>query len=155
MSLFSGIKWIAILSILLLFIAGLYYISNMQTKLNQCKVNTERLTQAIAEQQEVIETKQREYEEIRAVNLELTELNDKLSKDIENLNDRLNVRANGTSRDFGKITRDKPVLINKIINRATDKVNRCFELASGAPLKEGEKNSECEALIDAISNLNY
>lgn len=38
----------------------------------------------------------------------------------------------------------KPELVERIINNASDNALRCFELLSGAPLNEREKNAETE-----------
>jgi hypothetical protein len=53
--------------------------------------------------------------------------------------------------DLGNLAQNKPGLVEKIINAATAKANRCFELVSGAELTDKEKeatdgksfNSEC------------
>lgn len=148
----SAIKWVAILIVVGVLAGGVYYVSNMKAALAISEQNNQKLTDAVAEQQAVLEQKTKEIATIQKLNKELNAQAQQLQKDIDDLNTKFNVSANGTSRDFGDITRAKPGLINKIIDKATDNVNRCFEIASGAPLKEGEKNAECQELINSISN---
>lgn len=71
----------------------------------------------------------------------------RLNEENEDLKVKFDEKSNGDRRDLGLLASKKSKLIQKIVNRATVKVNRCFELATGATLKEGEKNSECKELV--------
>jgi hypothetical protein len=59
---------------------------------------------------------------------------------------------------LGFLGSKKPALVEKIINAASDKVGRCFELLSGADLTDNERNakdaksfnSECPWLYDSL-----
>lgn len=148
---FQAIKYVSMLVMIMLVIRGLYYVVNLKAELATSEANNVKLETAVSVQQKVIVQKAKEFEIIQGINEELTTQNAKLEQDVKNLNEKFNVSANGQSRDFGAITRVKPALIEKIINNATTKVNRCFEIASGSPLKEGEKNNECQELIDYIN----
>jgi len=61
-----------------------------------------------------------------------------------------------TKNNIGSLAQNKPVLVEKIINNATENANRCFELISGAMLTDKEKeakdgksfNSECPWMFD-------
>ena len=141
MSIFSAIKYVSILIIVVVFAGGLYYVSDLKASFKISEENSKKLETVVNDQKNLINIKSLEIEKIQFINSELSESNDKLKEEINKLNERFNVSANGQSRDFGAITRAKPALINKIINRATEKVNRCFEIATGSPLKEGEKNA--------------
>ena len=44
--------------------------------------------------------------------------------------------------DLGNLGSKKPSLVERIINNASAKVGRCFELESGAKLTEKEKNAK-------------
>lgn len=147
----SAVKWLSILIVVGILAGGLFYVSNMKAALAQSEENSRKLQESVQQQQAVLEQKTKEIALIQNLNSKLNEQNQKLQADIDNLNERFNVSANGTSRDFGDITRAKPGLINKIIDRATDNVNRCFEIASGAPIEEGEKNNECQELINSLT----
>ena len=54
---------------------------------------------------------------------------------------------------------DKTKVIEKIINNATDNSQRCFEILTGSPLTEKEKNatkkSEINPECPSIANPNY
>ena len=69
------------------------------------------------------------------------EVNDKLEQDKKNLSDRLG------KHDLGNLAENKPGLVEKIINKASDSAARCMEIASGSPLTEeelnGKPNREC------------
>lgn len=148
MSFFSAVKWIAILVAVILFAGGSYYVMNLKANLAIAEENTKKLETAVKDQQQVIANKTIEIEQIQIINSDLSEKLIAAQEEVKKLNEKFTVSANGQSRDFGAITRVKPVLINKIINKATVKVNRCFELASGSEPKEGETNNECQDLID-------
>ena len=61
---------------------------------------------------------------------------------------KFNQTQNGGERDFGSLAFKKPKLIENIINEGTKNVNRCLELISGAIPEEGEKNAQCQEIID-------
>jgi hypothetical protein len=62
--------------------------------------------------------------------------------------------------DIGNLAENKPGLVERVINGASIKAGRCFELLSGAPLTDKEKeaengksfNSECPWLFDNYSS---
>lgn len=85
---------------------------------------------------------------IQERNKELNTIITSQSRELAKLRERFKVNAKGVSRDFGDISRAKPGLVKKIINKGTRDVNRCFELATGADLKEKEKNNECKSLTN-------
>ena len=59
--------------------------------------------------------------------------------------DALNKRLG--KHDIGNLAENKPGLVEKIINKASDSAARCMEIASGSPLTEeelnGTPNREC------------
>jgi septal ring factor EnvC (AmiA/AmiB activator) len=151
MGFLSAVKWVSIAAMAMMFLGGVYYVMNLKESLAISESNNMKLEQSVADQAEVIEAKRAEIKQIQKANQELTATVQQQQEAIDKLNEKFNVSANGQSRDFGAITRVKPELIERIINRATDNVNRCFEIATGAPLEEGEKNNECQELINSIS----
>lgn len=144
---FGSLKWIAIAGVTASILAGLWYISNLQANLAISEENNKKLTTAVQDQQVLIDNQVKDIESIQNTMVAINEQRIELQNKLNELDEKFNISANGTSRDFGKITRAKPSLINKIIDKATDNANRCFELATGSPIKEGEKNSECQDLI--------
>lgn len=73
--------------------------------------------------------------------------------DKEELRRRFNQDIEGMRRDFGKKAKQETEKMTVVINQASDKVARCFELSTGAPLVPGETNSECPELIVALKKL--
>lgn len=152
MGIFSAAKWIAAVVALILFVIGMWWVSNLKADLAISEQNNKVLAQSVEDQKAVILQKETDIQQIQSINETLIDQKESLQKEVENLNEKFNVSANGQSRDFGAISRAKPALINKIIDKASDKVNRCFELATGAKLSEGEKNDECKELVNSLAN---
>ena len=71
----------------------------------------------------------------------IDEVNKKLQADKDKLSNRL------SKHDIGNLAENKPGLVEKIINKASDSAVRCMEIASGSPLTEeelnGSPNREC------------
>jgi len=109
---------------------------NLTLKINQCKLET-----AIEDNNAVIEQQTSDLKKIRSTLSELDEVNKKLQSDKDNLSNRLN------KHDIGNLAENKPGLVEKIINKASDSAVRCMEIASGSPLTEeelnGSPNREC------------
>lgn len=129
---------------------GYWYISDLNESLTTAKQQVIAYKTAVEQQNEFVKAKLNEISQISEINQKITSNNIKLQNDIDTLNKKFKVNAKGQSRDFGEIARAKPELVQKLINRASNNVNRCFEIASGAKLKEGERNNECEELISNI-----
>lgn len=124
------------------------YISNLKSQI-------ELLNNNISEQERVIRQKdisisqfKNDVQQINEVNRNLISAVNEKENVIRELQEKFDVQANGQSRDLGAITRVKPNLINKIVNNATQEVNRCFEIATGANPTEGERNNECKELFN-------
>ena len=109
---------------------------NAILKTNQIKLET-----AVAESNQVIEQQSKDLKKIRSTLKEVEELNDRLQADKDSLNKRLG------KHDIGNLAENKPGLVEKIINKASDSAARCVEIASGSPLTEeelnGTPNREC------------
>ena len=78
---------------------------------------------------------------IRSTIKQIEEVNAKLQADRDGLNKRLG------KHDIGNLAENKPGLVEKIINKASNSAARCMEIASGSPLTEeelnGAPNREC------------
>ncbi len=78
-----------------------------------------------------------------------------LKKDINDLDKRFNKGG----RDFGKVAKEKPKVIERIINKGSDNALRCLEIAMGAELTDKEKaatkkseiNRECPSIANPIN----
>ena len=133
---------LALILIILASVGGGYwYVQKLQKDNAILKANQVQLETAVAESNQVIEQQSKDLKKIRTTLKEVEELNDKLQADKESLNKRLG------KHDIGNLAENKPGLVEKIINKASDSAARCVEIASGSPLTEeelnGTPNREC------------
>lgn len=131
-----------------------WYTNRLESKLDQAQQdlivsqhNEVTLKEALETQGETLKTKELEYVTITKLSSDLRSIASTQEREIKELNDKLNVKANGQSRDLGELARAKPTMVQGIVNKATDDVNRCFEILTGSPVKEGEVNNECKDLV--------
>ena len=120
---------------------GYWYVQKLQKDNAILKSNQIKLETAVAESNQVIEQQSKDLKKIRSTLKEVEELNDRLQADKDSLNKRLG------KHDIGNLAENKPGLVEKIINKASDSAARCVEIASGSPLTEeelnGTPNREC------------
>ena len=113
---------------------GYLYVNKLQKDNAILKTNQVKLETAVAESNEVIEQQSKDLKKIRTTLKLVEELNDRLQADKDSLNKRLG------KHDIGNLAENKPGLVEKIINNASDSAARCVEIASGSPLTEDELN---------------
>ena len=133
---------IALIVILLAGAGGGYlYVNKLQKDNAILKTNQIKLESAVADNNAVIEQQTKDLKKIRTTLKEVEETNAKLQADRDALNKRLG------KHDIGNLAENKPGLVEKIINKASDSAARCVEIASGSPLTEeelnGTPNREC------------
>ena len=133
---------LALILIILASVGGGYwYVQKLQKDNAILKSNQVKLETAVAESNQVIEQQSKDLKKIRSTLKEVEELNDRLQEDKNSLNKRLG------KHDIGNLAENKPGLVEKIINKASDSAARCVEIASGSPLTEeelnGTPNREC------------
>ena len=120
---------------------GYLYVNKLQKDNAILKTNQVKLETAVAESNQVIEQQSKDLKKIRSTLKEVEELNDRLQADKDSLNKRLG------KHDIGNLAENKPGLVEKIINKASDSAARCMEIASGSPLTDeelnGTPNREC------------
>ena len=120
---------------------GYLYVKKLQKDNLTLKINQSKLEIAVEDNNKVIEQQTKDLKKIRTTLSELDEVNKKLQADRDNLNKRL------SKHDIGNLAENKPGLVEKIINKASDSAVRCMEIASGSPLTEeelnGSPNREC------------
>jgi uncharacterized protein YicC (UPF0701 family) len=131
-----------------------WYTNRLESKLEQAQQdlnvsqhNEVTLKGALETQSETLKTKEQEHVAVIKLSSDIRSIAKAQANEVKGLNDKLNVKASGQSRDLGELARAKPQIVQGIINRATDDVNRCFEILTGAPVKEGEINNECKDLV--------
>lgn len=149
----GSIKYVAILLIVVAIGSSFWYISNLQANLAVAQQNEEKLQNAITDQQAVIEQMKVDLEAIEAANKDLNSKVEAARRDADDLAEKFN------KRDFGALSYAKPEVAEKLVNRGTSNVNRCLEIASGAPLTEQELNAvkadEINRECPSIANPNY
>lgn len=146
----SSIKAIVALIIVAAIGIGGWYLMNLKADLAVSEMNNQKLQEGIKQQQELLEQQQKDIADIQEKNKELAEQNEKQKKDVDSLSKKFQ------KRDIGQRAVENPELVEKLVNRGTENVLRCVELASGAPLNEKEKaaktpleaNRECPSLIN-------
>ena len=120
---------------------GYMYVKKLQKDNLTLKINQSKLETAIEDNNAVIEQQTSDLKLIRSTLSNLEEEKKKLQADKDNLSNRLN------KHDIGNLAENKPGLVEKIINKASDSAVRCMEIASGSPLTEeelnGSPNREC------------
>jgi len=134
---------------------GGFYVLKLQKDNAILKANAIKLEGAISEQKTLIENQKKDFEAILVANKEMNELIGNLKKDFADLDKRFNKK----NRDVGLLAIEKTKAIERITNSASDKANRCVEIASGSPLTEKEinatKKSEINTECPSIANPNY
>ena len=133
---------IALIVIMLAGAGGGYlYVTKLQKDNAILKSNQIKLESAVEDQKSVIQQQTQDLKKIRDTLTKVEETNKKLQADRDSLNKRLG------KHDIGNLAENKPGLVEKIINKASDSAARCVEIASGSPLTEeelnGTPNREC------------
>ena len=131
------------------------YVMKLRSDNAILKANQIKLESAVAEQQELITSQKKDFEEILNANKKMNELVSVLKKDLDDLDKRFNKK----NRDVGKLALEKTNAIERIINKGSVAAARCIEIASGAELTEQEinatKKSEINRECPSIANPNY
>jgi hypothetical protein len=143
------VKYIVIGLLAVAALIGANHLMNLKADLAVAQQNTERLKESAILQGQVIAKQEREIMQKESLTEDLQKRNAELDKQVKELDRKFNVKANGNSRDFGSIAAAKPEMVNKLVDKASANVNRCFEIATGAKLKEGESNAECKDLANS------
>jgi len=131
------------------------YVFKLRADNATLKANQIKLESAVSEQKQLIENQKKDFEAILLANKEMNELIGKLKTDFADLDKRFNKK----NRDVGLLAIERTKSIERITNSASDKANRCIEIASGSPLTEKEinatKKSEINTECPSIANPNY
>jgi septal ring factor EnvC (AmiA/AmiB activator) len=117
---------------------GYFYYKNNQATILQLQENAAKLASAVKQQDDTIKSLR---ENSQIANKVITELNDTLSESRVRNRELQNRLA---KHDIGMLAIERPEMIERIINNASNNALRCFELLSGAPLTEKEKNAKNE-----------
>jgi len=152
---FGTIKLFFIGALIASLVGAGAYVMKLRSDNAILQANQIKLESAVADQKQLIEKQQVDFQEILAANQEMNKLVNALKKDLDDLDKRFNKGK----RDVGKLAIEKTKLIEKIINKGSVNAKRCIEIASGAPLTEKEKNatkkSEINPECPSIANPSY
>lgn len=156
---FSVVKVVAYLGIVIIIAGGLWYAMNLKAELATSEANNKILENSISEQSQVIEQMRVDIAQIQRINEEVNAELGRQREEVKNLVNRFNVNAKGESRDIGKIASKKPRAMQRLINRGTVNALRCLEIATGAERTEKEINAKKESEINrecpTLANPNY
>lgn len=133
------------LIVLLLGGSGLFYsyYNDTQARLAELVENNAKLQLAVETSEAALKTVQ---EDLKRANEETQKVNAEFSK----IRAQNNVLASKLGKhDLGVLGAAKPALVEKIINKASAKAGRCFELLSGAELTEEEKNAKSDQAFNS------
>ena len=106
------------------------------------KENELKLNDAIADQQAVIAAKAKQAEDIQTANAALRTETSRLNSERENLAKKLG------KHELDILAQNKPGLVTRVINRASDNVMRCFEVLTGSPLTHDELQADKPSLYN-------
>lgn len=149
-----GLKGYLIIGAIMLTITGgfYWYYKDSQAKIELLTQNNAKLEVAIQTSEAAIASLQENY---AAANTEIKKINEEfiaVRAQNRELIDKL------SEHEIGYLASRKPVLVQNVINKATNNAMRCFELLSGATLTNAERNakdgktfnSECPWLFDTL-----
>ena len=131
-----------------------WYYNDTQERLRILNANNAKLETAIQISEDAVTSLQESYAQ---ANEQLTKVNSEFSA----IRQQNRVLSDKLGRhDLGNLAENKPGLVERVINGASLKAGRCFELLSGAPLTDKEKeaengkkfNSECPWLFDTYNS---
>tara|TARA_B100000029_G_scaffold419991_1_gene425703 strand:+ start:16 stop:486 length:471 start_codon:yes stop_codon:yes gene_type:complete len=147
---------VIIMAIVFIGISGVgVYVMKLRSDNAILQANQIQLELSIESQKQVIAKQKEDFGKILEANKKMNTLVNNLQKDIDALDKRFNKGA----RDFGKLANEKPKLVEKLVNRGSERAGRCIEIAGGSPLTEKEinatKKSEINTECPSIANPNY
>lgn len=117
-------------------LAGYVTWNNMQAKIEILKENNTKLEVAVETQTATISTMETN---IKRVNTDL----DTVNKELRRTRTRNKVLLKKIQQhDIGMLGEAKPDLVERVVNNASEKALRCFEIISGSELTLKERNAE-------------
>lgn len=146
------IFWIS--AAVMAFAAGLwYYYTYTQNQIQIYRTNAALAQQAQEETLAALEQQQQDLEDLRQQFEETSRRFAQAEERVSILEEKL------SDHDLGYLAQSRPQLVENIVDNATQDVLRCFEIASGSPLTEEERNatkpSEINSSCPDIANPNY
>ena len=139
---FKIMIFLAILTFVGTVVGGaFFYYKDSQATIAALNQQTATLTQAVDQQKEAIEAMEQSIRDQAAIREDMMKEVESARKDVEKLQTKI------ASHDLKLIASEKAELLEKKINRATNDVMRCFEIATGDAILPDEKNNQCSDLF--------
>ena len=155
----ASVKAIVALIITVIIAAGGWYVMNLKADLAISEENSKRLQEGVREQQALMKQMAEDIAKIQDINRELAEQTTKHRAEVDALSRKFSQDAKGQPRDFGQFAKERPELVERLVNRGTKNAMRCLEIASGAPRTSEEISAKSATEINkecpAIANPNY
>ena len=155
----ASVKAIVVLLIVAIVAAGGWYVMNLKADLAISEENSKRLQEGVREQQALMKQMAEDIAKIQDINRELAEQTTKHRAEVDALSRKFSQDAKGQPRDFGQFAKERPELVERLVNRGTKNAMRCLEIASGAPRTSEELAAKSATEINkecpAIANPNY
>ena len=155
----SMIKAVALLLVVVVIAAGLWYVTGLRADLAISKQNSSRLQEGITAQQALLQQMNVDIAQIQTINQDLKKENDRQQAEVRALSNRFGQNARGEVRDLGALAAERPDAVQRAVNRGTANAMRCLELASGAPHSDAElaakTTSEINRECPTLANPNY
>jgi len=131
------------LAVMLLFF-WLYY-KNSQRRLQEQSAEIARQQVEVAEQKAIREQMDKDIKRATELRNGVNSSMQRTQQSVEEMRTRLAPRTNpvtGQTSSLGKAAVEKTDTIERAVNRGTLDQLRCFELLTGSPLSEGERNGK-------------
>jgi chromosome segregation ATPase len=139
---FKIMIFLAILTFVGTVVGGaFFYYKDSQATIAALNQQTATLTQAVDQQKDAIEAMEQSIRDQAAIREDMMKEVESARKDVEKLQTKI------ASHDLKLIASEKAGLLEKKINRATNDVMRCFEIATGDAILPDEKNNQCSDLL--------
>jgi chromosome segregation ATPase len=139
---FKIMIFLAILTFVGTVVGGaFFYYKDSQATIAALNQQTVTLTQAVDQQKDAIEAMEQSIRDQAAIREDMMKEVESARKDVEKLQTKI------ASHDLKLIASEKAELLEKKINRATNDVMRCFEIATGDAILPDEKNNQCSDLL--------
>jgi len=139
---FKIMIFLAILTFVGTVIGGaFFYYKDSQATIAALNQQTATLTQAVDQQKEAIEAMEQSIRDQAVIRKNAMKEVESARKDVDKLQTKI------ASYDLKLIASEKAGLLEKKINRATNDVMRCFEIATGDAILPNEKNNQCSDLL--------
>ena len=139
---FKIMIFLAILTFVGTVVGGaFFYYKDSQATIAALNQQTATLTQAVDQQKDAIEAMEQSIRDQAAIREDMMKEVESAKKDVEKLQTKI------ASHDLKLMASQKAELLEKKINRATNDVMRCFEIATGDAILPDEKNNQCSDML--------